>query len=295
MDTTEILKKVRQIEIKTGRLVSETFAGEYQSVFKGRGMEFSEVREYVPGDDVRDIDWNVTAKFSKPFVKKYSEERELTVMVVCDISGSQFFGSHSQFKNDASAELAATFAFSALKNGDKTGLLLFTDQTELYIPPRKGKNHILRIIRELIAYKPKSKKTNIAHAIDEVNKHLKRRSIIILISDFIDDNFQKSLRLAKLKHDIIPVVISDQMEHNIKSINALVQLENLEDESSTFLADFSDPGFLKDYFKLNNARREKTEKLFIKSGIDFINISTDEEIYKPVMKFFKKREHLRIR
>ncbi len=295
MDTTEILKKVRQIEIKTGRLVSETFAGEYQSVFKGRGMEFSEVREYVPGDDVRDIDWNVTAKFSKPFVKKYSEERELTVMVVCDISGSQFFGSQSQFKNDASAELAATFAFSALKNGDKTGLLLFTDKTELYIPPRKGKNHILRIIRELIAYKPQSKKTNIAHAIDEINKLLKRRSIIILISDFIDDNFQKSLKLAKLKHDIIPVVVSDKMEKNIEPVNVLLQTENLEDDSSILLADFSNSAFLKDYLNQNNARQEKTEKIFSKSGIDFINISTDEEIYKPVMKFFKRREHKRAR
>ncbi|MCG2726291.1 MAG: DUF58 domain-containing protein [Elusimicrobia bacterium] len=295
MDTAEILKKVRQIEIKTGRLVSETFAGEYQSVFKGRGMEFSEVREYVPGDDIRDIDWNVTAKFSKPFVKKYSEERELTVMVVCDISGSQFFGSQPKFKNDVSAELAATFAFSALKNGDKTGLLLFTDRTELYIPPRKGKNHILRIIRELIAYKPKSKKTNIAHAIDEVNKLLKRRSIIILISDFLDDDFQKSLKLAKLKHDIIPVVVSDKLEKNIKPINVLAQTENLENESSAFLADFSNPRFLKDYFNLNDERRKKTEKLFSKAGIDFINISTDEEIYKPVMQFFKRREHLRTR
>jgi uncharacterized protein (DUF58 family) len=295
MDTAEILKKVRQIEIKTGKLVSETFAGEYQSVFKGRGMEFSEVREYVPGDDVRDIDWNVTAKFSKPFIKKYAEERELTVMVVCDISGSQFFGSQSQFKNDASAELAAAFAFSALKNGDKTGLLLFTDQTELYIPPRKGKNHILRIIRELVAYKPQSKKTNIAHAIDEVNKLLKRRSIIILISDFQDDNFQKSLKLAKMKHDIIPVMISDKMEKTIEPANILMQMENLEDASSTFLADFSSPSFIKEYFNQNNAWKEKTEKLFSKAGIDFINISTDEEIYKPVMKFFKKREHIRTR
>ncbi|MCK4936884.1 MAG: DUF58 domain-containing protein, partial [Elusimicrobiales bacterium] len=241
------------------------------------------------------IDWNVTARFSKPFIKKYSEERELTVMVVCDISGSQFFGSQSQFKNDASAELAATFAFSALKNGDKTGLLLFTDRTELYIPPRKGKNHVLRIIRELIAYKPQSKKTDIAHAIDEANKLLKRRSIIILISDFLDDNFQKSLKLAKMKHDIIPVVISDKMEKEIKPVNILAQMENLEDDSSTFLADFSNPSFLKDYFNLNNKRRKQTEKIFLKSGIDFINIAADEEVYKPVMKFFKRREHIKAR
>ncbi len=295
MDTAEILKKVRQIEIKTGRLVSEAFAGEYQSVFKGRGMEFSEVREYVSGDDVRDIDWNVTARFSKPFIKKYSEERELTVMVVCDISGSQFFGSQAQFKNDASAELAAAFAFSALKNGDKTGLLLFTDKTELYIPPRKGKNHILRIIRELIAYKPHGKKTNIKHAIDEVNKLLKRRSIIILISDFLDNNFQKSLKLAKLKHDIIPVVIADKMEKIIEPAKALVQMENLENEDLMFLADFSNPAFLRAYRSQNKTKQEETEKLFTKAGIDFINISTDEEIYKPVMKFFKKREHLKAR
>ena len=295
MDTAEILKKVRRIEIKTGRLVSETFAGEYQSVFKGRGMEFSEVREYVPGDDIRDIDWNVTAKFSKPYIKKFSEERELTVMVVCDVSGSQFFGSQSKFKNDAAAELSAMFAFSALKNGDKTGLLLFTDKTELYIPPKKGKNHVLRIIRELLASKPQNKKTNIARALDETNKLLKRRSIVIFISDFFDDNFEKSLRLAKLKHDIIPVIVSDKMEKTIAPINALVQTEDLEKESSSFLADFSNPQFLKEYSDSGDKQRQKTEKALMSMGIDFINISTDEEVHKPVVKFFKRREHIRTR
>ncbi|MEA3306992.1 MAG: VWA domain-containing protein, partial [Elusimicrobiota bacterium] len=172
---------------------------------------------------------------------------------------------------------------------------LFTGQTELYIPPRKGKNHILRIIRELIAYKPENRKTNIAHAINEVNKLLKRRSIIILISDFLDDNFQKSLKLAKLKHDIIPVVVSDKMEKTIEPVNVMVQMEDLENENSTFLADFSNPSFLKDYSNFNAMRRAETEKTFSKAGIDFIHISAGEEIYKPVMKFFKKREHIKVR
>ena len=215
MNTAEILKKVRQIEIKTGRLVSETFAGEYQSVFKGRGMEFAEVREYVAGDDVRSIDWNVTARSSKPYIRRYVEERELTLMIVCDMSASQFFGSGARAKNEAAAELSAMFAFSALKNNDKTGLLVFTDGPELYIPPRKGKNHILRIIREILAYAPRGRATSITRALDTANRLMKHRGIIILISDFNDAGYERPAAHGRAAH-LIPVVVEDRLERRCR-------------------------------------------------------------------------------
>ncbi len=289
MDTAEIFKKVRKIEIKTGRLVNEVFAGEYQSAFKGRGIEFAEVREYVPGDDVRDIDWNVTARFSKPFIKKYSEERELNLMILCDISGSQFFGSRQTLKNELSAEIAATFAFSALKNGDKIGLLLFSDITELYIPPRKGKNHSLRIIRELLAFNPKNKKTSLSCGIDEINRLLKRNSIIILISDFIDTNFEKSLRLAKIKHDIIPVIVYDEMEINLPRARFIVEAENIETEEDVLL-DLSDNLFRREFSRINLRRIEQVEEKFKKMGIDYLKLKTGEEFHGELVKFFKRRE-----
>lgn len=291
MNTAEILKKVRQIEIQTGRLVSETFAGEYQSVFKGQGMEFSEVREYVPGDDIRSIDWNVTARFSKPFIKHFVEERELTLLILCDMSASQFFGSGAKAKNEAAAELGAMFAFSALKNNDKTGLLMFTDGPELYIPPKKGKNHILRIIREILAYSPCGRATSISRALDTANRLMKHRGIIILISDFNDSGYEQALRRTAVRHDLIPVAVEDRLELGLPKTRALINAELLEDAGAApFVADLSSSEFLAKY----EASRAKTawamDSAFKSAGADWIKVDPAGDIYGPVVKFFKKRQ-----
>lgn len=238
MDTADILKKVRQIEIQTGKLVEETFAGEYLSAFKGQGIEFSEVREYTPGDDVRSIDWNVTARSGTPFVKKFNEERELTLMIACDVSASQRFGSFDKFKQEAAAELAALFAFSALKNGDKVGLLLFSDKIELFVPPKKGKKHILRLIRELVAFEPEGAGTDIALALTTLNKVIKRKGILILISDFLasPDSFAKPLRLAAKKFDLIPVIIEDKLEKALPLLHACLDVRDPETGETKFLS-----------------------------------------------------------
>ena len=291
MNTAEILKKVRQIEIMTGRLVSETFAGEYQSVFKGCGMEFAEVREYVPGDDVRSIDWNVTARYAKPFVKRFVEERELTLMIVCDMSASQFFGSGTKAKNEAAAELSAMFAFSALKNNDKTGLLVFTDGPELYIPPRKGKNHILRIIREILAYSPRGRATSVARALDTVNRLMKRKGIIILISDFNDSGYEKALRRTAGRHDLIPVMIEDRLARALPNIRALINADQLEDASSApVLADLSSPAFRAKYAAARAEAAGIMERAFKSAGTDWISVDPAADIYGPVVKFFRKRQ-----
>lgn len=289
MNTAEILKKVRKIEIKTGRAVNEIFAGKYHSVFKGRGIEFSEVREYVPGDDVRDIDWNVTARFSRPYVKKYEEERELNLLILCDVSGSQFFGSKDVLKNELSAEIGAAFAFSALKNNDKIGLMLFSDRPELYIPPRKGKNHALRIIRELLAYAPESRKTGVSKALDEASKLLKRNSIVLLISDFLDEGFEKSLKLAKIKHDIIPIIIYDEVERKLPHAGAFLTTENIE-TGETVTAELSDRRYLEEYERLNAAWRNENAELFKRLGLGYIELSPERDIYREIAAFFKGRE-----
>lgn len=293
MNTAEILKKVRQIEIATGRLVSETFAGEYQSVFKGRGMEFAEVREYVPGDDVRSIDWNVTARYAKPFVKRFVEERELTLMIVCDMSASQFFGSGLKAKNEAAAELSAMFAFSALKNNDKTGLLVFTDGPELYIPPRKGKNHILRIIREILAYSPRGRATSVARALDTVNRLMKHRGIIILLSDFNDTGYEKALRRTAVRHDLIPVVVSDRLERALPKVRGLINADQLEDAGAApLLADLSSPGFLARYAAARAEAAGAMERIFKSAGTDWICVDPAADIYGPVVKFFRRRQRM---
>ncbi len=294
MNTAEILKKVRQIEIKTGRLVSETFAGQYQSVFKGRGVEFSEVREYVPGDDIRSIDWNVTARSSKPFVKRFVEERELTLLILCDVSASQSFGSGEKPKSEAAAELAAMFAFSALKNSDKTGLLLFSDKPELYIPPRKGKNHSLRIIRELLAYTPQSRGTDVAMALRTANRVMKHRGIVILISDFLSPDYAKEARLTARRHDLIPVVITDRFERSLPEARALLVTEPLEGGAG-FTADLSSPGFRKAYEAEAAQRRSALESTFRSAGADWIDIDPALPVYNPVVKFFRqRRKNLRL-
>ncbi|HBA60024.1 MAG TPA: DUF58 domain-containing protein [Elusimicrobia bacterium] len=288
MNTADILKKVRQIEIKTGRLVSETFAGQYQSVFKGRGVEFAEVREYVPGDDVRSIDWNVTARCSKPYVKNFVEERELTLMILCDISASQSFGSGAATKSEAAAELAAMFAFSALKNSDKTGLLLFSDKPELFIPPRKGKNHSLRIIRELLAYTPKNRGTDVAMALRTVNQLMKHSGIIILISDFLTPDFAHEARLTERRHDMIPVVITDRFEKSLPAAPALMVAEPLEG-GPAFTADLGSPAFRQAYQGAAAKKRAELETTLKSIGADWIDIDPALPVYGPVTKFFRQR------
>ncbi|HCC49065.1 MAG TPA: DUF58 domain-containing protein [Elusimicrobia bacterium] len=293
MNTAEILKKVRQIEIKTGRLVSETFSGQYQSVFKGRGIEFSEVREYVPGDDVRTIDWNVTARANKPFIKRYIEERELTLMILCDVSASQAFGSSSKPKSEAAAELAAMFAFSALKNSDKSGLLLFSDKPELYIPPRKGKNHSLRIIRELLAYAPKSRGTDVAMALRMANRVMKRSGIVILISDFNAPDYTREVRLTARRHDLIPVVITDRFERSLPAAGALLVSEDLE-TGGDFTADLASPGYRAAYEKEAAGRRAAMEEVLRSSGSDWIDIDPALPVHGPVEKFFRQRKKFKL-
>ncbi len=221
MITKEILKQVRQIEIRTKGLVNQVFSGEYHSVFKGRGMEFSEVREYQFGDDIRNIDWNVTARFGHPFIKVFEEERELTVILMVDLSGSLNFGSADKTKQEVAAELSAILAFSALKNNDKVGLILFTDKIEKFVPPRKGNKHVLRIIRDVLSFEPEGKSTNLKGALEYMNNAIKKRSIVFLLSDFMDSDFEKILRVVGKRHDLIGIVLNDKREEEIPKVGVI--------------------------------------------------------------------------
>ena len=290
MDTADILKKVRQIEIQTGKLVEETFAGEYLSAFKGQGIEFAEVREYTPGDDVRSIDWNVTARSGTPYVKKFNEERELTLMIACDVSASQRFGSFDKFKQEAAAELAALFAFSALKNGDKVGLLLFSDQIELFVPPKKGKKHILRLIRELVAFEPRGTGTDISLALTTLSKVIKRQGILIFISDFLaePETFAQPLRLAAKKFDLIPVIIEDRLERALPAVRTCLVVQDPETGEEKFLSLASS-----DLNRLLALRREVWSEqllhLFSPLKIEAILVDTAQPPADPVIEFFKRR------
>ncbi|MDB2329870.1 DUF58 domain-containing protein [Flavobacteriaceae bacterium] len=226
MDTKELLKKVRKIEIKTRRLSDHVFGGEYHSTFKGRGMTFSEVRQYQFGDDVRAIDWNVTARYNEPFVKVFEEERELTLMLVVDVSGSEFFGTGEQFKREVLTEIAATLSFSALQNNDKVGMLLFSDQVELFIPPKKGRTHVLRIIRELLEFEPQSKQTDIGKALEFLSGILKKKAIVFLLSDFMDDSYEKTLRITAKKHDLTGIRVYDKREVEMPNIGLVPMLDS---------------------------------------------------------------------
>jgi len=289
MQTAEILSQVRRIEIITGRLVAETFAGEYQSVFKGHGMEFAEVREYTPGDDVRSIDWNVTARLGRPFIKRYVEERELTLLIACDISGSQRFGTRGRFKSEVAAELSALFAFAALKNSDKAGLLLFSDRSERYIPPKKGKTHALRIIRDLLAHKPQSSGTDLGRCLDTVNRVLKRRAIVVLISDFLCDKYDQALKLAAKKHDLIPVMLYDKAETSLPSLPVLLQTADPETGRLAAL-DLSSSAVTGELARAHAKCDAHAEKLFSLLGLDYIKIGTHESASDKVVEFFRKRE-----
>ena len=283
----EILKKVRQIEIRTGRLVNDVFAGKYESVFKGRGMEFHEVREYVPGDDIRSIDWNVTARTGSPYVKKFVEERELTVLLMADLSSSGDFGTKNKMKKEIMAEIGAVLAFSAIKNNDKVGLLLFTDHVEKFIAPKKGKAHVLRVIRELLYYKPKGKKTSINTAIEYLGKVLKKKAVIFLISDFMDSDYEKRLRILNKRHDIIAIPISDPRETSFPDVG-LIEFEDAETGEVVYL-DTADDLLKKEFKKRKYSFIEERNRIFRSVGVDSVEISTDKSYIKPLMLFFRKR------
>ncbi len=283
----EILKKVKRIEIATRGLVNEVFSGEYHSVFKGRGMEFAEVREYQIGDDIRNIDWNVTARSEHPYVKVFDEERELTVMLIVDVSSSGNFGTTSQMKGEVAAELCAVLAFSAIKNNDKVGLMIFSDKIEKFIPPRKGKKHVLRVIREILYFKPEDSRTNLNVALEYLSRVIKRRSIVFLISDFLTEEYEKSLQIANKKHDIIAIDIIDPREVEIPSVG-LLELEDAE-TGETIMVDTSNPEVRSSFFSQSKEERETREKFFKSIGVDNINIYTDKSYVEPITKFFRMR------
>ena len=285
----KILQKVRRIEIKTRGLVNDLFGGEYHSIFKGRGMTFSEVREYNPGDDIRLIDWNVTARTGSPFVKVFEEERELTVFLVVDISASGEFGSASQLKRDYGAEVASVLGFSAIKNNDKVGLILFSDRVEKYIIPKKGKSHVLRVIRELLYTVPKGSKTSIKVALHYLLKVAKRKCGVFLISDFLDDSYLRSLKIANKKHDLITIQLLDPVELELPDMG-LLKVEDPE-TSETFWIDTSSQKSMKQLRKEIGIKQSNFRKEIKKSGIDLISISTDEDFVDPLMSFFKSREN----
>ncbi len=288
MISKELLKQVRQIEIRTKGLVNQVFSGEYHSVFKGRGMEFSEVREYNFGDDIRNIDWNVTARFGHPYIKIFEEERELTVILLVDLSGSLAFGTIDKTKQQIAAELSAILSFSALKNNDKVGLILFTDKIERFIPPRKGRKHVLRIIRELLSFKPEGKGTNIKAALEYMNHAIKKKSIIFLISDFMDEGYEKILRIVGKKHDLIGIVINDQREKSIPKMG-LVKFTDAESGNERWIDTSSKKvqNWIKQYYAKLIAERKS---LFLSSRLDSIEIKTGENYITPLVNFFKLRE-----
>jgi len=286
--TKDILKQVRQIEIKTRGLVNEVFSGEYHSVFKGRGMEFSEVREYQFGDDIRNIDWNVTARYGHPFVKIFEEERELTVMLLVDMSGSLHFGSFEKTKQRIAAELSAILAFSALKNNDKVGLILFTDQIEKFVSPRKGRSHVLRIIREVLSFQPEGNKTDLKGALEYFNHTIKKKSITFLISDFIDEGYEKIIKIIGKKHDFVSIILQDPREREIPKAG-LIKIQDSETGSIRYLD--SSSKIVQEYFNQKiKSNDEKIKDLFMRSRIDSIKIDTSKSYIKPLVDFFKVRE-----
>jgi len=291
LETSELIKKVRKIEIKTRGLSKQLFSGEYHSAFKGRGMAFSEVREYSPGDEIRTIDWNVTARTGLPHVKVFEEERELTLMLMVDISESENFGTRVGFKRELITELSAIIAFSALQNNDKVGLILFTSEVELYIPPKKGKGHILRIIRELLEFHPKRKGTDIGEALRFFNNVQKKRSICFLMSDFFDTGFEHPLKIVSRRHDTIALKIEDLMEGELPNIG-LIQMEDKE-TGKDYWIDSSNKSTRTQYSNIWNEEKEALEKLFKKIKVDYIDIITGESYIAPLQNFFKRRESRR--
>ena len=287
MDTKELLKKVRKIEIKTRRLSDHIFSGEYHTSFKGRGMTFSEVRKYQYGDDIRAIDWNVTARYNEAHVKVFEEERELTMMLMVDISGSESFGSKNQFKKDIVTEIAATMAFSATQNNDKIGLILFSDQIELYIPPKKGKSHVLRIIRELIEFEPKSNKTDVSQALKFLSGTQKKKAIVFLISDFMSDEYEHTLKIASKKHDITGIRVFDIREEKLPNLGMVPMLD--AETGETQLVNTGSKAIRMEYEKEYQSKVDYFIETFRKSGSGVVNTRVDESYVTKLLSYFKSR------
>lgn len=288
MDSTDILKKVRKIEIKSRGLSNQIFSGEYHSAFKGRGMAFSEVREYQYGDDIRNIDWNVTARFNHPYIKIFDEERELTVMLLVDVSGSNEYGTRKQLKEDQMTEISALLAFSAIHNNDKVGVIFFSDQIEKFIPPQKGLKHILRIIRELIDFRPVSQKTNIAEALRFLTNAMKKRCTAFMLSDFIDAGFEDAMKIAGRKHDLVALQVIDTSEIELPEVG-LIQAYSKELNKSIWI-DTSNKVLRDEFRRKAKARLAILENTFKKSGVDFARVYTDQDYVKPLLSLFKTRE-----
>mgnify|MGYP000123782808 CR=1 FL=1 len=287
MDTKELLKKVRKIEIKTRRLSDHIFGGEYHSTFKGRGMTFSEVRQYQFGDDVRSIDWNVTARYNEPFVKVFEEERELTMMLMVDVSGSELFGTSNQFKKEIITEISATLAFSALQNNDKAGLILFSDEVELFIPPKKGKSHVLRIIRELLEFKPKSNKTDIAGALKYLTNVMKKKAIVFVLSDFIAEDYERTMKIIGNKHDVTGIRVYDEREESIHNLG-MVQMQDFE-TGTIQLVNTQSKSVRNGYAKYHRERVDYFKDTFTKSGSGVLDCRVDESYVKKLLGYFKRR------
>ena len=294
--TREILKKVRKIEIRTNRLVTDALAGQYHSVFKGRGMNFDSVREYVPGDEVRTIDWNVTARAGKPFVKKFIEERELTLLLMVDVSASGDFGSGNQSKRELAAELASVLAFSAIKNSDKVGLLLFSDKVELYVPPRKGRRHVLRLVREVLGFEPTQHGTNLVQALDFVNHVISRRAIVFLISDFQtgsmpSEDLRRALRQTNRRHDLVAMPIEDARERFLPDLG-VVAIEDAETGELVEL-DTRNPAVRQRFHQIADERATRLRRVFNAEAVDSLSLETDQPYVASLMAFFKNRAHKR--
>jgi len=287
-DPKEILKKIRRLELRTRRLVNSTFAGQYHSVFKGRGMNFEEVREYTIGDEIRSIDWNVTARMNAPFVKKYTEERELTVMLVVDVSASGSFGSVDLSKRELAAEVAAILAFSAIKNNDKVGLLLFSDDVELFIAPKKGRMHTLRLIREMLYFEPKGKGTNLAAALEYLNKVITRRAVVFVVSDFMADDYTKALTVAGRRHDVVAMPIVDPGEEHLPDVG-LITFEDAETGEQIEI-NTSSRKVRNAFAAAEDSRRKALNKLFGSRGLDVVPLATNEDYLIPLRAFFTRRE-----
>ncbi len=287
MDTKELLKKVRKIEIKTRRLSDHIFGGEYHSTFKGRGMTFSEVRQYQYGDEVRTIDWNVTARYNEPFVKVFEEERELTMMLLVDISGSELFGTANQFKKDIITEISATLAFSAMQNNDKVGLILFSDEVELFIPPKKGKSHVLRIIRELLEFKPVSRNTNLGEALKYLFNVMKKKAIVFVLSDFMADDYERTLKITGNKHDVTGIRIYDPREEAIPNLG-MVQMEDVE-SGQLLLVNTQSKKLRRAYEEYHRERVIYFRDSFTKSGCGILDCRVDESYVKKLLSYFKRR------
>jgi len=294
VEASELLKKVRKIEIKTRGLSKNIFAGEYHSAFKGRGMAFSEVRDYQYGDDIRNIDWNVTARFNHPYIKIYEEERELTVMLIVDVSSSRVFGTQTQLKKNLITEISAVLSFSAIQNNDKIGVILFSDKVEKFIPPKKGRTHILRIIRELIEFTPENKETNISEALRYLTNAIKKRSTAFIISDFMDDDplsgnprFDEAIRIANRKHDIIGLKIYDKREKEIPSVG-IIRMKDAETGEYAWV-DTTSISVRRNYAQWYQTMDASVSETLVRAGVDFVSIATDEDYVRPLINLFKKR------